>query len=82
MSLAYHGNKKMDGSGYWEHTQGRWWAVYRRTTTNHLVGVYPTEEEAKEAYEKAQKEYDDEREEQRKFYENKRNNRPATTSKG
>lgn len=60
--------KKHDNSGYWEAHKGRWWAVVRHTTMNLLVGVYPTEEEAKEAYEEAQKEWDDAREAERDHY--------------
>ena len=54
-------SKRHDNSGYWEHTAGRWWAVVRHTTMNLLVGVYPTEEEAREAYLEAQTAWDEER---------------------
>lgn len=58
-------HKKMNGSGVWEHSPGRWWAVIRKTTMNLLVGVYPTEEEALEVYNEAQNAYDEEREKAR-----------------
>lgn len=56
MSLKLH-----NGSGYWEHSSGRWWAVVRHPTYNLLLDVYETEKEAQEAYEKEQGALDDAR---------------------
>lgn len=64
--------KLHDGSGWWEHSPSRWWAVMRKGTMNLLVGVFGTKEEAKEAYEEKQKEYDDYRQQLRDEAEAKR----------
>jgi hypothetical protein len=53
--------KRKNGSGYYEHSSGCWWAVVRHPTHNLLLDVYPTEKEAQEAYETAQREIDEAR---------------------
>ena len=54
-------NKKPNGSGYWKNSPNKWWAVVREGTINLLVGIYPTEEEAREAYTEAQLNWDNNR---------------------
>jgi hypothetical protein len=48
------------GNGYYLNG-GKWWAVVREGTINILVSTYDTMEEAKVAYEAAQKAWDEDR---------------------
>jgi hypothetical protein len=65
------GMQLANGSGYWEHSPNRWWAVIRKGTMNLLVNVFSTKEEAKEAYESAQFEWDELRRIEREKWEKK-----------
>lgn len=69
-----------NGSGVREHSPGRWWAVIRKATMNLLVGVYPTAEEAVEAYNEAQGAYNEERRKQREAIEKRNEERRQAAS--